>query len=341
MDWSKSYSSTWRVYRVNRDTWANAERVAGIDSIDITRTADGAMLESGSLSITGEIEPDYYRIVLIAEQGGSILKVDVATLLFGITDGAIDYGRTESSVEGRSVLYPASVSTIVAGEYAPKKADGAEYAAELLRGAINAPVKVEGSFELNDSLVFEIGSTVLEAVWQILNAGPDGGYIIQIDGSGVVHIGPRPTDPALVIDSQGKGILLNGIEYTSDISEIPNRYIVIEGNTVTIATNENEVSSVSTVSRGFTVDVVDTSPTPVNGETYGEYAKRKLHELSVLEKEHSYTREYTPDVYIYSIIKASIAELSGDLRVKSQSIRCEYGITVSETVTEEIDLWQQ
>ena len=337
MDWSKSYSSDWRVYRVNRDTWADAERVTGIDSVDVTRTADGSMLESGGMTITGDLAPDYYRIVMTAEQGGSTERVDVATLLFGITGGSIDYGRTEGSAEGRSVLYPASVSTIVAGEFAPRKVDGAEYAAGLLRNAINAPVVVEGSFELNENLVHEIGSSVLDAAWSVLDAG---GFVIQIDGRGIVHIRPRPTEPALVIDSASKGIMLNGVDYTADISEIPNRYVIIDGDNVTIAVNEDAASTVSTVSRGFVVDEVDTSPTPVNGETYGEYANRRLHEMSVLETEHSYSREFAPDVYVYSVVKASITELNGDLRVQSQSIKCGHGITVSEKAVEEVDLWQ-
>jgi len=337
MDWSRSYSSDWHVYRVNRDTWADAERVTGVDSVSITRTADGAMLESGSMTITGDLAPDYYRIVMTAEQGGSIERVDVATLFFGMTGGSIDYGRTEGSAEGRSVLYPASASTIVAGEFVPRKVDGAEYAAGLLGSAINAPVVVEGSFELNENLVFEIGSSVLDAAWAVLNAGS---FVIQVDGRGTVHIRPRPDEPDLIIDNAGKGIMLNGVDYTSDISEIPNRYVVIDGENVTIATNDDVTSDVSTVSRGFLVDQVDTSPTPINGETYGEYANRRLHELSILKTEHSYTREFAPDVFVYSIVKASITELSGDLRVKSQSIRCGHGITVSEKAIEEVDLWQ-
>lgn len=337
MEWGQSYSSDWRIYRVNRDTWADAEKVAGIDSVSVIRTADGAMLESGKMNITGDLAPDYYRIVMTADQGGGIERVDVATLLFGIPGGKIDYGRTESSVEGRSVLYPASVSTIAAGQFAPSKTDGAQYAADLLRESINAPVMVDGSFELNENLVHEIGSSVLDAVWTVLNAGK---FVIQIDGRGIVHIRPKPEEAALMIDNSSKGLLLNGVEYTSDISEIPNRYVIIDGYNVTIATNDDEQSSVSTVSRGFVVDEVDTSPTPVNGETYGEYATRKLHNLSKLKIEHSYTREFAPDVYIYSVVKASIQELAGDLRVTSQSINCEHGITVSEKAVEEVDLWQ-
>ena len=340
MNWARSYSSEWRVFRVNRKTWADDEKLTGVDSASIARTADGSLLESGDMEVTGDFKTDYYRIVMTAKQGGEVVREDVATLLFDISDGEHDYGTVKNKAKGYSVLYPASTTAVMTGEYAPAGVDGAKYAKELLESAINAPVEVEGSFILNDNIVHEPGTYILDAVWAVLNAGPDGGYVIQIDGRGVVHIRPRPTEPALVLDNAARGVILNGIEYTSDVSKIPNRYIVIDGNNKTLAVNDDPNSPVSTVKRGYYVDEVDTSPTPIDGETLGEYARRKLRQLSILETEYSYKREYAPTVLLYSKIRASITGLSGDLRVKSQSIDCGHGIMVSEKVTEETALWQ-
>ena len=340
MNWARSYTSEWRVFRVNRKTWADGEKLSGVDSASITRTADGSLLESGDMEVTGTFETDYYRIVMTAKQGGEVVREDVATLLFDISDGEHDYGTVKNKAKGYSVLYPASTTAVMTGEYAPAGVDGAKYAKELLESAINAPVEVEGSFILNDHIVHEPGTYILDAVWAVLNAGPDGGYVIQIDGRGVVHIRPRPAEPALVLDNAARGVILNGIEYTSDVSKIPNRYIVIDGNNKTLAVNDDPASSVSTVRRGYYVDEVDTSPTPINGETLGEYARRKLRQMSILETEYSYKREYAPTVLLYSKIKASIKGLDGDLRVKSQNIDCGHGIMVSEKATEETALWQ-
>lgn len=338
MEWGRSYTATWRVFRVNRKTWADAEQVSGIDSISVTRTADGALLESGEFDVTGDLVPDYYRIVMTAEQGGEVTRVDVATLLFDITGGEYDYGTTEQSAEGHSVLYPASTTAIVTGEYAPAGVDGARYAGDLLEQTINAPVEVEGSFTLNDHVVHEPGSYVLDAVWSVLDAG---NFVIQLDGRGVVHIRPRPTEPSLILDNSNTSLLTNGVNYTTNISEIPNRYIVIDDNNRAIAENNDPNSEVSTVSRGFFVDEVDESPTPINGETYSEYAERQLELLSVMEDERTYTREFVPDVYLYSIIKASIDGLEGDLRVKSQTLKCGNGITITEKAVREEHLWQR
>lgn len=338
MDWTKSYSASWRVFRVNRNTWADGQQVSNIDSFSLSRTADGSLLESGGLEAVGNFDSDYYRIVMTAEQGGDIDRVDVATLLFDLQGGKIDYGRDVHDVDGFSVLYPASTTAVTTGAYAPAGVNGAEYAAELLKEAINAPVVVEGEFYLNDHIAHEVGSTVLDAVWDVLNAG---NFVLQIDGRGVVHILPKPTEPALIIGNINSGMLMNGIDYTADMSEIPNRYVVMENNTVTIAENNDPDSVVSTVNRGYYVDEIDTSPTPVNGETYSEYANRMLEEESILKEERTYKREYAPDVYPYSIVKGSINGLDGNFRVKSQSINGGHGITVNEKAERETKLWRR
>lgn len=337
MDWTKSYSSEWRIFRVNRRTWADAEKLPNVISASITKTGDGDMIESGSFQITGSFEPDYYRIVLTAEQGGEVERVDVATLLFNETGGKYDYGVTTTEVNGSSVLYPASTEAVLVGEYAPAGVDGAEYAGKLLADSINAPVEVEGSFTLNENVVHQLGSTVLSAVWAVLNAG---NFIIQIDGRGVVHIRPRPTEPALIIDSASMGQLENGISHTADTSDIPNRYVVIDGIDITTAENNNAESTVSSVARGYYIDVVDTSPTPINGEPYKVYADRMLKELSVLKTVYSYSREFAPNVYPYSMVKATINGLNGNLTVQSQDITCDKGILITEKSAKETKLYE-
>lgn len=336
MNWSQSYSATWRVFRVNRLTWADGEMLTNVDNVSVSRTADGSLLESGSMELTGEFDTDYYRIVMTAQQGGEIERVEVATLLFEVNGGTVDYGTIAGKVDGHSVLYPAETTAVVTGEYAPAGADGVVYARNLLQSAINAPVETEGSFTLNDHIVHELGSSIIEAVWAVLDAG---NYIMQIDGHGTVHIRPRPTQPDLIIDSTSMNLLSNGIDFDSDMSDIPNRYIVMNDGIILSAVNSNENSPVSTISRGYNVDVIDKSPTLVNSETYIEYANRKLHEASYLKDTRSYAREYAPNVFPYSLIRASIDGLFGDYRVESQTINCDNGITVSEKASMETSLW--
>lgn len=338
IDWNQSYSATWRVFRVNRKTWADAEQVDNVDSVSVSRTADGNMLESGGLDVTGSFETDYYRIVMTAEQGGEAERVDVATLLFEVEKEEIDYGVATYSVDGHSVLYPADVTAIVTGEYAPAGVDGVQYAKNLLEGAINAPVETEGGFTLTDHVVHELGSSVLEAVWAVLDAG---GYIMQIDGQGVVHIRPKPTEPAFVLDNASSGYLMSGLSNEVDLSAIPNRYVVIDDDNITVAVNDSPESIVSTVNRGYNVDLVDTSPILVDNETRGDYAIKKLEQSSIYKTSSTYKREYVPNVFLYSLVRASINGLEGDYRVESQTLDCGNGITVSEKVSKENRLWSR
>lgn len=337
MDWGRSYSASWRVFRVNRQTWADAEQITDVDTIRITKTADGDLLESGDMDTSGELANDYYRIVMTAEQDGDVARVDVATLLFEVTGGEHNYGTQTLSAAGNSVLYPASTTTVLTGAYAPAGVDGADYAGRMLRSAINAPVAVEGSFTLVDNVVHEIGCTVLDAVWSVLEAG---GFVMQIDGRGVVHILPKPTEPALILDSNNLRLLEPGISYTADSSEVPNRYIVVLDANRTVAVNDDPNSPISTVSRGYFVDEVDDSPVLVNGETLSGYAARKLREASHIEEEWKYKREYAPGVLPYSIVRASIDGAEGDLRVDSQTLTCDHGISIEETAVKEVSLWQ-
>lgn len=337
MDFARSYSARWRVYKVNRKTWADAELVSDIDAISISRNAGGDLIESGSMDVTGSFDNDYYRIAMVAEQGGEVERIDLATMLFQSKDGEHDYGTTKQSVDGNSVLYPASTTTVLIGGYAPAGVDGAAYAGKLLADSINAPVKVEGHFTLDTNIVHELGSYVIDAVWDVLNAG---NFCIQIDGRGVVHIRPMPKEPILTIDNSNAKLLTNGIKFSNAESELPNRYIVIVGDSKTIAVNSDPNSRISTVSRGYYVDMVDNSPAPINGETIAAYANRKLRESSILKDERSYTREYAKDVNVNSIVRASINGLEGDLRVISQSFKCEHGIVVEEKANREIKLWQ-
>ena len=58
MNWARSYTSEWRVFRVDRKTWADGEKLEGVDSASIARTADGSLLESGDMDVTGTFETD-------------------------------------------------------------------------------------------------------------------------------------------------------------------------------------------------------------------------------------------------------------------------------------------
>jgi len=340
MDWTAGYAPTWRLYRVNKDTFADAGRVGRVDSARVERVR-GNLLESGTLTATQDVgaafEEGYYRLVMVAEQNGHE-RVEVATFFCSSAGGGVDKGAEVIDIEGRSVLYPASVRKLLAGTYAPMGADGAAYVGKMLRECIAAPVSVDGSFTLNSHVVFDLGESYLDAAWQVLGAG---NFVMQIDGHGTVHVLPMPTDAALSLDSTNAALLMPSVRYDLDYSNVPNVYIADDDGMTAKAVNDDAASATSTIARGYEHTYIDSSPTPVNGETLAAYARRRLAELSVVEDTRRYTREFYPGVMPYSIVKGTLpdARLFGEFRVSAQSLEMGAGITVTETAVEEVRTW--
>lgn len=343
-NWRVGYRTSWRVFRVDHDTWADAGLVSGVSSASVERSYDdnAPTLERGTMVMDAEPGEDfqtgYYRIAMTAVQDDGFERVDVATLLCETTDGDVNRGVDVLNVVGRSVLYPASTTQLESGSYAPAGSDGVSYVTSLLRASINAPIEATGSFRLEEHYVFDSGSTVLEAVWKILNAGS---YTMQIRGDGTVMVLPMPTEPELVLDRANARLVHPSIHHEMDVSDVPNRYIVKSGGEEFTAVNDDPASVTSTVYRGWTSDKRDESPTRVNGETLAAYARRRLEEESMVYDSRSYTREYWPNVYPCSLVRGSIASvgLDGDLRVVSQTLTCGRGITVQEMARREVYTW--
>lgn len=344
MDWTDGYTATYLVHRVNPKTWENAELVANVDSMQVERdgTGEAPMLESGRAAITvpaGEsFAPGYYRFTMRAEQN-VIEDVDIATLYCHSAGGTTNYGVTDLDIEGESVLKPAADRLLTSGSYAPRGADGARFAADLLGECLHAPIDVGASFALAQHVVFDIGDSYLEAVWSLLKAG---GCIMQIDGDGTVSIVKRPTEPSLVLDSSTASMLMPEIQPSVDYDGIPNRYTAIDEFESVTVVNDDPNSITSTVSRGYVKDEVDDSPTRVDGETLTAYARRMLQEKSTVDDERVYDREYYPNVHPFSIVRGNLPSIGfdGDMVVRSQSLKIEHGIVVTEKAAHEITTWE-
>lgn len=341
MDYSKGYSASFELRRVNPDTWTSGEAVDGLVSAQIERdsTDEYPLLETGSadidMSVADSFEEGYYRLEMVAVQGSETVREPLATLLMSSGSSTLDRWVQVARVEGQSVLKPASDRLVLTGTYAPKGCDGAAYAAGLLRECTPAPVTAEGSFTLDEHAVFGVGISYLQAAWTVLKAA---GWCIQIAGDGSITIRETPTEPAFLLDESARGRLMPGAERSFDLSEVPNRYFAVSGEEVGVAVNDLEGSRTSTVARGRFVDYVDDSPVKVNGETMAAYAKRKLSEMSTVTREWSYTREFDPGVWLYDLAAGVVPDfaMAGSFRVRRQSLACGTGITVSETLGEEV-----
>ena len=339
LDWSQDYNVEWRLMHVNKDTWADAGMADYVKSVHIDTDATNAvpMLAAASLELEIPIDESWqdgwYRFEGVFQQGTYRAVLPIGTFLVESGSDDVDFGVTVSSVDGYSVLKPAADRKMLVGSYVPKGVNGAEYAAGLLRECVLAPVVVEGRFVLNDYMAYGADTSYLEVVWDIIDAGS---FCMSLDGDGTIHVKPKPDTSALVLNNSARCLLMPKITRNIDKTGIPNVYRAIAGDGGWAeAVNDNPESSVSTVSRGRRVEVVDTNPQRINGETLKAYAERKLEEESTLYKSYSYTREYDPEIGPFDMVTATLPNFGfdGDLRVLSQSIDCGAAITVTETAS--------
>lgn len=330
MEWTEGYGASWEVCTVDPSTWSDSGEVSGVMTVSVSRdcTDSVPLLETGSMEVDGSFGESWCRIYMTADQGG-VERIPMATLLFEQESSTVDHRARRVTASGRSVLQPAADVKMARGSYAPSGCDGAEFAASLLRACTPAPVVVHGSFTLVDDVVFDLGCSNLEAAWLVLNAG---NFCIQIDGDGTINVLSMPTEPSLRLDEANAGLLIPGVSDDLSLIDVPNRYYAVDGEHIAVAVNERDDSAVSRQNRGRWVDMVDSSPVLVDGESLEAYAERRLAEESVVERKFSYTREFYPGVVPYSLVRAVLPDdgIEGDLRVKTQSLECGKGVTVSE-----------
>lgn len=338
-DWLDGYSSEWTVCYIDVDTWEPTGEVGGVVSVSITRdgTDSVPLIETGQMELTADgIESPWCRVYMKAKQESSE-RVPIATMLFERQSAHFEKGVRTVTARGRSVLQPVADRKMPRGSFVPAGADGAAYVVRLLRECTPAPATAYGSFTLVDDFVFDLGCSYLEAAWQVLNAS---GWCMQIDGRGEISVLEKPTSASLELDKTHAGLLIPGVDDDFSIIDVPNRYYAIDDDRTAEAVNDDPASVVGYAQRGRWVDMVDTSPTLVNGESLERYAERKLAEESTVTRTYSYTREFWPDVVPFDIVSASLASngIEGDLRVMKQELMCGAGITVSETAGMEMRL---
>lgn len=341
MDWSKGYSASFSLHPVDPSTWASGPEACKIASasVEMDATDEYPLLQAGSVDATlgtaESFQEGYYRIEMQAEQGGERVRVAVATLLMSSGDSTMDRGSQTARLTGSSVLRPAADRLMLTGTYAPKGCDGASYAASLLRECVHAPVEALGSFTLDEHAVFGPGVSYLQAAWTVLKAAD---WCMQIAGDGTVTVRPKPTEAALVLDAEGRELVMPGADMAFDLADVPNCYFAVAGDDVGVAVNEQEGSRTSYAARGRWVDYIDDSPVKVDGETMTAYARRKLEEMSTVTREYGLTREYIPGFNLFDLAAGTVPEfgMDGAFRSLRQSLECGRGITVRDTLGQEI-----
>lgn len=321
----------YRLARIDPDTWLPVAEVGGLKSAsvksDSNRDGSSPLVQSCMIDVSGKLDEGYYRISKI---GADTSVTDVATVLLVPDSSEWSHGAWSSSVSGMSVLKQAAETYFDPGLYVPSGTDCVEWAARLLADAIPAPVEHAGSFRISEHVVFDLGASYLDGVWQVLGIA---GFSICVEPDGTVRIRQRPTEPALTVNTANRGIIGCEISSGLPIADIPNvMRVYVDGNEF-VAENDDPASPTSTVSRGRRIEAIEEDPAMKEGESPMAYAVRRLSELSEVYETYDVTRIWTRGIGVNDVVRVNLPEqgIEGDFTVMSQSLECSGGLMVSET----------
>lgn len=331
MDWSKGYSASYYVKKVDPVTWRDLDTIH-ITGGSIERERDG-LRESASVTCTEYVgREQWIRIYLDADQNGSYVHEALFTGLATSPKWSFEGRRKEMDLECYSVLKPVDDIVLPRGWYVSAGANGAEVVLQLLRST-PAPAFIKGtSPRMKNSIVAEDGETNLTMIDKILKAID---WRLRITGSGSISIEANPRSAAASLDPVDNDMMETSIEISHDWFAAPNVYMAIDDDMTAVARDDSPNSPLSTINRGREVWEVESNCDLAENETIAEYAQRKLVDAQRVSQTVEYSRRYIPDVIPGDLIMLRYPEqeISGLYLIESQSIELGHGATTSEEVT--------
>ena len=339
MDWSKGYSASYYMTRVDPATWRDVERIR-ITGGSVKRNTDGLMQSADIDCVNRPNGEIWVRIYLDTSQNGAHAHEALFTGIATSPERNYNGRMSTSTLTGYSVLKPADDIILPRGWYAPAGLPAADQVAKLLRIG-PAPVTVaESSPSLSSAIIAEDGETNLTMARKILTAI---GWRMRITGDGTISIDPPPLEPVALFDPNKNDLIETQIGVTMDWYDCPNVIMCTDDDMTAVARDESPRSPLSTVNRGREVWAYEGNCDRGTNESIAEYARRRLAELQQVEVSAEYDRRYVPDVLPGDLIRLSYPEqgLDGIFAVGDQSIELGHAARTSERVTAPARLTQE
>ena len=332
MNWDVGYSSAFYGMIVNPDTWQDDERIEVVSgsiskgTTDLRQSADAVIDRSFS-------EETYVRFYLIAHQDAEVVREPLFTGLVVSPDRDIDGRRESHKVECYSVLKPCDDIYLARGWYAPASLSCDAIIKDLL-SATPAPIEFAENTvvpELQTAIIAEDSETNLSMVDKILTAI---GWVMTIDGDGVIHIEPPDNDVVYTYDNIDNDAIEPQLVIKRDWFNAPNVYRAISDDLVAVARDDSMDSPLSTVNRGREVWAQDNNVDLNDGQSISDYAIEALKKAQALVTTIEYKRRYNPNIDVGNVIQLHYPEqgIDGEWRSKSQNIEMSYGCQTSEEV---------
>lgn len=363
IDWSKSMKQTYEFYTVNPNTGMNKTKLYNVTGASVSRDLNSDTQVSGSIEYDGELDEEYVRIYLVAEQGNERENVPLITMLCQTPSTSYDGKRKNTSITGYSPLlelqnvyppfgytipkYPknglADNDPLVLNNLIPELCK-ANMRTQVLD--ITENLKQVNANRLAQPFVTDPQNTWFEVINTLVGMTD---YMFRVTPLGVTYFGKRPKikqmAPIWAFDSQNSSILYSDISIDRDLYGIPNVIEVITtstaGTTLTaVVSNDDSNSPTSTVSRGRKVvkrivnpEDLGKLPSNSDGSVLQQYAQDILEKANELEYKISYKHGYCGvDIGDCVYINYPDAGLNFvKALVVSQKIDCKTGCQVEET----------
>lgn len=340
MDWKQGYTSTYRLYKVDRSTWGERGEIEGLVSASITKDNDSTLVEDASISLDGDPINGYVRLVMEAKSNAEMCRVALGTFLITSPKRSINGHLVTIDLESYSVLKPASDKLLSTGWYFPEGGDPVAGAFELLSGCLECPIEpAESNIRTDKPKIAESNETALTMAQYLLK---DTGYFIAIDGRGCVSIKKKSDEIKAVFDTMNNDVLMPEITDESDIFDIPNVLRVSDGSgRYETIYNHDDTSDTSIENVGWE-KWSDEQLSLDYGETLLSKGNKRMEELSKTKRKISYSREFDPDVCVndralYFLPNQGIV---GVFRIISQSYEIGNGVKISEVAEFETYNWR-
>lgn len=350
VDWLSSMEQSFEYYIVDPITWGNLSKLNNVKSCSVNFDDSDGTLGSATIDCEDFINESYIRVYLVVNQNGVIEKIPFGTFLAQTPSIGFDGKSQGVSLDAYTPLIELKEKPPPIGFTVMKGANIMDTASELCRENMRAPV-IAGS---NSATLFSDFTASSEDTWltYISDLLANAKYKFGLDDMGRVLFPPEQEieslQPVWTYSDDDNSILYPAVNTDRDLYSIPNVVeVVYSANNQTFysrVVNDDPDSPVSTVARGREI-VKRVTDANISGiptqEMVDEYAKQLLQALSALEYTVTYTHAYCPvrvgDCVRINYSRAGMNNVKA--LVKSQSIKCETGVSVSETAVFTTKLW--
>ena len=351
IDWHSSMRQSFEFYKVDPNTWKDAERINDIESCTIDRDLSIATLGSATLDCTNIIDECYIRIYLVVNQNGVKERVPLGTFLAQTPSVNFDGRKNNITMDAYTPLielkenHPPLGYSLLKGETIMDKAY--DLCSENMRAPV---VGATSTSNLYSDFVSNLDDTWLTFLSALISNDK---YRFELDELGRVLFAPVQDIASLqsvwVFNDDDISILYPEITDTRDLYGMPNVVEVIystnESFLYSRIVNDDPNSPISTVVRGREVIHRVNNPKlpgPLSQEQIDEYAVQLLRNLSCLEHRIKFKHGYCParigDCVTINYTRANIKNIK--VQIQTQSIKCTTGCMIDSVGVYTTKLWR-